>query len=227
MKYEWLLFDLDNTLLDFDATERYALGQALDRIGIFFEEEHLEIYEKINKVCWEAFENGTMPQAEINKTRFDGFLKALKRPEINAIDFGNYYLNQLAEGEFLLDGAIELLEKYKKTHQLGIVTNGLKEVQRPKLDKNKLTHYFEVIVVSDEIGVAKPHQPFFDYTFEQMKFPSKEKVLIIGDSLKSDIKGGLNYGIDTCWHNLTQKENTTSIKPTYEITVLEQLNLIL
>lgn len=225
MKYEWLLFDLDNTILDFDVSEHYALEQTLLQIGISFEPKHLSIYEKINRKCWDAFEAGTLPQAAINKTRFSQFLVALDRPKTNAMELGNYYLEQLSEKAAFMEGADRLLELHYQKYQLGIVTNGLKEVQRPKLEKNNLMHYFKIVVVSDEIGVSKPHADFFDYTFKEMQFPPKEKVLIIGDSLNSDIKGGNNYSIDTCWYNPNKKKNTTKIKPTYEINNLKELNL--
>jgi len=227
MKYEWLLFDLDNTILDFEVSEHYALEQTLLQVGISFEPRHLKIYEKINRKCWDAFEAGTLPQADINETRFSQFLAALDRPKTNAIELGNYYLEQLSEKAVFMEGADVLLDAHYQKYQLGIVTNGLKEVQRPKLAKNNLMHYFKIIVVSDEIGVSKPNTDFFDYAFTEMKFPSKEKVLIIGDSLNSDIKGGNNYGIDTCWYNPDKKKNTTSIRPTYEINNLKKLNQII
>ncbi len=224
MKYEWLLFDLDNTILDFDVSEHYALEQTLEQVGVSFQPKHLSIYEKINRKCWDAFEAGTLPQAAINETRFKEFLVALNFPTTNAIEVGNYYLEQLSEKAAFMEGAEALLDMYYQKYQLGIVTNGLKEVQRPKLEKNNLMHYFKIIIVSDEIGVSKPNVDFFDTAFTEMKFPPKEKVLIIGDSLSSDIKGGHNYGIDTCWYNPNKKENKTIIKPTYEINNLNELN---
>lgn len=223
MKYEWLLFDLDNTILEFAASEHYALERTLHQVGISLNPTNFSIYEKINRRCWDAFEEGTLLQADLNETRFSQFLAALNLPTTNANELGNYYLEQLSEKAVFMDGAKALLEAHYQKYQLGIVTNGLKEVQRPKLEKHNLTHYFEIIVVSDEIGVSKPNADFFEYAFKEMKFPPKEKVLIIGDSLNSDIKGGFNFGIDTCWYNPTKKENGTSTKPTYEITHLNEL----
>ncbi len=224
MKYEWLLFDLDDTILDFDTSEHYALERTLLQLGIVYEPKHLGIYEKINRRCWDEFEAGNLPQAAINETRFSKFLAALNLPTVDAVATGKYYLEQLSEKAAFMDGAELLLESHYEQYKLGIVTNGLKEVQRPKLEKHNLTRYFEIIVVSDEIGVSKPNTEFFDYAFREMKFPPKEEVLIIGDSLNSDIKGGHNYGIDTCWYNPNEKENKTNIKPTYEINHLKELN---
>lgn len=226
MKYEWLLFDLDDTLLDFSVSEHFALTKSLAKVGINFQTTHLKIYERINRKCWDDFEAGTLPQSAINSTRFSRFLDALNLPNENATDFGNYYLEQLSEKAVYMNGADKLLKEQYGKYKLGIVTNGLKQVQRPKLKKNNLMHYFDMIVVSDEIGVSKPNTAFFDHAFNEMNFPNKEKVLIIGDSLNSDIRGGHNYGIDTCWYNFKKKYNTTDLKPTFEIHDLHQLKLL-
>lgn len=223
MKYEWLLFDLDSTLLDFNISEHYALKKALQTVGIVFNETHLKIYEKINRQCWDDFEAGKLLQAKINNLRFSRFLIALDLPNQDATQFGNYYLEQLSEKAVFMEGGQVLLEEQCSNYQLGIITNGLKQVQRPKLVKSGLVDYFKIIIVSDEIGMAKPQPAIFEHAFEKMNFPAKEKVLMIGDSLHSDIQGGINYGIDTCWYNFKQKENTSLIKPTYEITHLKEL----
>jgi len=224
MKYEWLLFDLDDTILNFESSEHFALERTLVKTGIDFQPNHLAIYEPINRKCWDDFEAGILPQAKINETRFSRFLKALDLPATNAKEIGDYYLEQLSEKAVFMEGADTLLNATFEKYQLGIVTNGLKQVQRPKLAKNNLMHYFKIIVVSDEIGVSKPNTDFFDYAFTKMNFPPKEKVLIIGDSLNSDVKGGINYGIDTCWYNPNKKENKKGIIPTYEITNLNELS---
>ena len=150
-------------------------------------------------------------------------MNAIDLPNENAIQLGNYYLEQLSEKAVFMHGADKLLEQQYGNYKLGIVTNGLKQVQKPKLIKNNLAHYFNIIVVSDEIGVSKPNVAFFDHVFEEMNFPHKEKVLIIGDSLSSDIRGGNNYGIDTCWIYLKGKVAHEHNLPTYTIEKLEEL----
>ncbi|MFK7980182.1 MAG: YjjG family noncanonical pyrimidine nucleotidase, partial [Saprospiraceae bacterium] len=167
-----------------------------------------------------------LPQSAINNLRFSRFLTALNLPNQNATQFGNYYLEQLSEKSVFMEGGADLLEKHAQPYKLGIITNGLKQVQRPKLVKSGLADYFEVIVVSDEIGISKPQPAIFEHAFEKMNFPAKDRVLMIGDSLNSDILGGINYGIDTCWYNFKQKENTTSFKPTYVINHLKELKTL-
>lgn len=226
MKYEWLLFDLDNTLLSFEASEHYALAKVLEKVGLTFQPKYLEIYEKINRACWDAFEAGTLTQSILNETRFSQFLDQLGLPNEDSVALGNHYLIQLSEKVVFMEGAKVLLDAQYLDYNLGIVTNGLKEVQRPKLVKAGLIPYFKIIIVSDEIGMSKPQANFFDFTFQQMGNPPKEKVLIIGDSLNSDIKGGHNYGIDTCWYNPLKKKNSSKIQPTYEIDSLDQLKTL-
>lgn len=226
MKYEWLLFDLDNTLLDFNVSEHYALAKALETVNIVFNESNLKIYEKINRQCWDDFEAGKLPQAAINNLRFSRFLSALNLPNENATQLGDYYLAQLSEKSVFMEGGQTLLAEQSEKYHLGIITNGLKQVQRPKLIKSGLIDYFKVIVVSDEIGISKPQPAIFEHAFEEMNFPAKEKVLMIGDSLTSDIQGGINYGIDTCWYNFKDNKNTSTIKPTYEVNHLAALKTL-
>ena len=149
-------------------------------------------------------------QAELNNLRFSRFLTALNLPNEDATQLGDYYLAQLSEKSVFMDGGHLLLEEQTEKYHLGIITNGLKEVQRPKLIKSGLVDYFKVIVVSDEIGISKPQPAIFEHAFEKMEFPAKEKVLMVGDSLHSDIQGGINYGIDTCWYNFTRPQENNS-----------------
>ena len=225
MCYEWLFFDLDNTLLDFDRSSKYAFEKAFNDFKIPFDTSYYGIYNQINKQHWLAFEQGTITQATLRTKRFEVFLEAIRK-DCDAADFSACYLSNLANVRLLLDGAIPLLDKLKGQFQLLVITNGLKEVQRPRIKVCDLEQYFDGIVVSDEIGVAKPHKGFFDYAFNEIGNPSKEKVLVIGDSLSSDIAGGNQYGIDTCWYNPKKNKNKTEHKPTFEIANLAALEAI-
>lgn len=222
MNYNWLLFDLDNTLLDFTASERYALQTGLEQEGIPYSETIRDIYKEINTYCWGEYEEGRLDKESLRTVRFERFFEAIKA-FVDPVVFSQRYRELLAETEFKVPGAMELLDSLKPNYRLGIITNGLKEVQRPRLKKTGLDDYFELIVVSDEIGHAKPQSGFFDYAFDQIGHPNKDGVLVIGDSLNSDIKGGNNYGVDTCWFNPKQRDNITAIQPRYVINDL--LNL--
>ena len=141
----------------------------------------------------------------------------------NPLEMSQTYLSFLVEHSTLWKGAKDLLKQLSPDDQMAGSTNGVKEVQRPRLALTQIDHYFKTIVVSDEIGVAKPQSGFFDYTFEQIQQPPKNRVLVIGDSLNSDMKGGQNYGVDTCWFNPLGKGNLTEVVPTYESRTLRDL----
>jgi YjjG family noncanonical pyrimidine nucleotidase len=222
MKYKWLLFDLDNTLLDFDGAAITAFQKTLSVSGIASQPHYYKLYKKINHQVWTAFENKEINAVELRTRRFELFLQSIEKDGFPA-EMSKQYLSFIVEHSNLLQGARALLDHLQPQYQMAIITNGLKEVQRPRISLTKIGHYFETIVVSDEIGHAKPDAAFFDYTFNQIRQPKKEEVLVIGDSLNSDIKGGNNYGMDTCWCNLKQEENTSNQQPTFEINDLKEL----
>jgi len=222
MKYNYLLFDLDNTLFDFDRSQDAALKSTIEAFDIPFKPNHLVLYHEINRQCWKDFEDGLISQDRLKSIRFEYFLQGIHQLR-DPLKFNDTYLDQLIAHPFLIAGAKELLDELKKQYQLVAITNGLKKVQRPRLAAAELTDYFQAIVVSEEIGHAKPAPAFFDYTFKQIGNPSIESCLIIGDNLNSDIKGGINYGIDTCWYNYKDKTKQPEINPTFTITKLSEL----
>lgn len=226
MKYRWLLFDADNTLFDFDRSERYALEKALGGIGVAFDQEYLDTYHKINRACWRAFEDGRLPKSQLRTKRFEDYFSAIG-VEADPVRFSEDYLHQLSTTDFMLEGARSLLDDLTGQYKLAIITNGLKEVQRPRIAKAGLMDRFDVIVVSDEIGHSKPHPAFFDYAFGEMQQPEKAGVLVVGDNLNSDIKGGINYGLDTCWYNHFGEENQSEVRPTYEVAQISAVREVL
>ena len=226
MKYDWILFDADNTLFDFDKSERYALQTTLSQFGLTFTQENLDLYHAVNRRCWREMEEGKLSKEELRIRRFKLFFAGIKK-EADPQAVSDVYLKTLSQCSFLIEGAIPLLEAVRGQYKLGLVTNGLKEVQRPRIKKAQIGEYFEILVVSDEIGHAKPHAPFFDFAFSQMQNPPKNRVIMVGDSIHSDIQGGNNYGLDTCWYNYENRSNHLHIKPTFEITQLSQLHEVL
>lgn len=227
MRYPWILFDADDTLFDFKRSARHALARTLEDFEIAVEETHFQAYETINHEAWLAFERQEITAVQLRRLRFERFLEAIgeyREPlEVNA-----HYLNLLSETKFMLDGAVELVEElHLKKYRMGLITNGLQEVQRRRVVRAGMEKYFEVIVVSDEIGVSKPHTGFFEHAFRQMGAPAKSEVLVVGDSLNSDIQGGNQFGVDTCWFNPKQAANLTEHRPTFEVEKLEDLKKIL
>lgn len=225
-KYKWLLFDLDNTLLDFDETSKIAFKHAFLDKNLPYDSSLYPIYHEINLRLWKALERQEITKEAIRAERFRQFFEKMEL-DYDAEYFSRAYLENLVTHSIVYEGVPELLKTLKQKYRLSIITNGLKEVQRPKLKLNQITDFFEVIVVSDEIGHFKPTTGIFEYIFKEMGKPLKAETLILGDSLSSDIKGGHDFGIDTCWVNLKNKTNETSIQPTFEINHLKDLYEIL
>ncbi len=227
MKYDWIFFDLDNTLMDFSIASHQSFLQLLADNGIRNGESLHDIYEDVNRQVWKDFEEEKIDAITLRSKRFDDFYRKTGIKGIDGWESNRIYLEYVVEYSTMLDGAIELLDELKGKVKLAIITNGLKECQRARMDRLDITDYFDVIVVSDEIGVAKPQAGFFDFAFKESGFPDKDKVLVVGDSLGSDIKGGNYYGLDTCWINPTEKENTSGNIPTFEIRSVKELLAIL
>lgn len=222
MAYQWLLFDADGTLFDYHRAEQMALPRAFAQMGLPFAEADRTIYQTVNAQTWLEFEAGNISLETLKIRRFERFFQAIGL-SFDACTFSRCYLSHLAAGDYLIDGAEDLLRRLYGRFGLALITNGLKEVQRPRFKKSALSGYFSQIIISDEVGAAKPHPAIFDIAFEKMNNPAKEAVLVIGDSLTSDILGGYNYGLDTCWFNPTQKLNGHAVKPTFEIKTLSEL----
>lgn len=223
MKYKWIFFDADDTLFDFKKSARHAMSETISHFKISPPDDYYATYKTINAEAWAAFERNEITAQELRFVRFDRFLKAIGEYR-DPLEMNSYYLFRLSQTDFMIDGARILIEELLiKKYRLCLITNGLKEVQRPRIAKAGVEHYFEGIVVSDEIGVAKPHAGFFEHAFSETGKPDKEEVIVVGDSLNSDVQGGNNFGLDTCWFNPQGNENITQHKPTFEIKKLEQL----
>jgi len=226
MKYKWILFDLDGTLFDYDKAEYTALETAFHFFGYELDQNKLQVYRKVNKKVWDDFEAHKITAQRLRTKRFEMLAEELKM-QADARTFSDIYLENLSQQNELLDGALDILNYLHKKVGLVLVTNGLKEVQRSRLSGSEITPYFDHIVISDEIGVAKPHAEYFDHVFSIINFPDKKDVLIIGDNLSSDIVGGINYKIDTCWFNYKKQQPDKEILPTYIIHNLDEIKLLI
>lgn len=227
MKYEIILFDADDTLFDFKKSESFAIKKLVYTLNSNFNDEHIiDTYKDINTKIWIEFEEGKITSDALKIERFDRLIKKLNL-SADAYELCNLYVKFLGDGSFLYDETEELLNYLSKNYRIGIITNGLADVQHRRIRSSIVGHFFEDVVISDEIKIAKPNPDIFTHALNNLSHNNNESVLMIGDSLNSDIKGGINAGIDTCWFNQHKKENTSSIKPTYEINTLLQLKDIL
>ncbi len=226
MKYKWLLFDADGTLFDYNKAEAFALQNTFVQIGRPFETQYLTEYRGINHQIWLDFEQGKIDQVTLRTRRFDSLFEAVGF-QYDSQDFSAKYLVNLGNATHLMEGAAEIARSLSQTCNLAIITNGLADVQKPRFAKSAINQYIKAIIISEEVGVAKPDPAIFNIAFAQMGHPAKDEVLIIGDSLTSDIQGGYNYGIDTCWFNPDGKMNGPGVTSTFEIRKLKELTGIL
>ena len=224
MKYTWLLFDADDTLFDFHKSQAGALQLTLGQCGLPFRPEFLDLFVAANNQVWREFERSEITHLELRLKRFRMLFDATGLNG-DPQTISPLYLRHLSQGSHLFDGAEEVIRGLKKSHRLALVTNGVKEVQRPRLAGSPIADCFEQIFVSDEMGVAKPHRAYFDMVFNGIGQPPKEQVLIIGDNLNTDMQGGLDYGIDTCWYN--PQRQTSELSVTHNITDLNELIALL
>ncbi len=222
MSYRWILFDADGTLFNYSKAETEALEKAFAASGLRFEATHSELYRRINHRIWLRFERGEIAQSELEVRRFEQLFEALGL-EADPERFSARYLLALAEGTHLLDGAEQIVRELHGRVGMVILTNGLKDVQRPRLAGSALDGYFSDVVISEEVGSAKPAPGIFDAAFSAMGHPDKRDVLIVGDSLTSDIRGGSDYGIDTCWFNPEGRPRATDAEISYEIRQLSEV----
>jgi YjjG family noncanonical pyrimidine nucleotidase len=222
MIYEWLLFDADSTLFDYDRAEASALRRTFEEMGRPFEPGHAEAYRRINGQIWLEFEQGRISQERLRTRRFELLFDAVG-VELPPEAFSARYLRNLAEGTYLIDGALEVIQSLHGRIGLMLITNGLKEVQRPRFARSALSGYFADLVISEEVGAAKPDARIFDVAFARMGHPRREAVLMVGDSLTSDMRGGADYGIDTCWFNPGQRPRNPDVGIRYEIRDLREL----
>ncbi len=225
--FKWLLFDFDNTLVDFTNTAKKSLYLTFEENNRVCDEDIYKVYKKVNHQVWKDFEDGKITAKRLRAKRFEDLFAAIGEKNIDPNAFSVGFLQNLILSSEIYEGVIELLDSLKGNFKMSIVTNGLKEVQRPRLKKFGMMHYFDSIIVSDEIGFKKPQTEFFEYVYQSIPNPpDKSDILIIGDNLNSDIRGGRNFGIKTCWNSFGQ-ENKTDVEPNYVINNVLELKELL
>ena len=221
-RYEYLLFDADNTLFDFEAANHNAFAATCRYCGLTYSEELYEFYESINRPLWHQLDKGEVTKEFLVVERFRRFLAQLgidRDPaECNRIQLENLGLSTA-----LLPHALEVIQTLSRTHKIYIVTNAVASVQRARLGASELAPYITAAFISEEAGAAKPSKAYFDYVMARIDGITKDNCLVIGDSLSSDIKGANNAGLRGCWFNLKNEPRPDDVTIDYEIRDLREL----
>ncbi len=225
--YKLILIDADNTLFDYDKAESFALQSSLKDFGVIKNLEQIQKdYRAINQAMWQLLEKGQITKDALSLERFNILFKKYTLT-IPAKAFSQSYLSYLGQSAFLIKDAERIIKYLYENYTVIIVTNGIKTVQYSRLEKSPIKDYHHGMVVSEDIGVSKPDPTFFEHALTLANHRDKKSVLIIGDSLSSDIQGGINFGIDTCWFNDRHSEPEWPILPTYQIHALKEIITIL
>jgi len=227
MNFTHLLFDFDNTLVDFTYSAHKGLQDTFKEYKIDWNEKNYNLYKKINHGVWSEFEQGLITTEDIRKKRFALFLKSLNMQNHDGYEMNAFFLERIVDHPKILKHTIETLDLLQDNFTLGIVTNGLKEVQRRRITKHGLDSYFTEIVVSDEIDLAKPDPRYFQYTLDRIEEKDKSKVLVVGDNITSDVGGAQAFGFKACWFNPDDKENQSDTLPFHQIEKLTELTELL
>lgn len=212
MKYQWILFDADETLYSFYSFD--GLKVMLARYGHAFTEADYAEFQAVNQPLWVAYQNKEITAKQLQTIRFQALSEKLGR---DPLALNQELMAEMAIVSKPLEQTLPMLNALHGKVKMGIITNGFQALQQKRLDNTQTTHFFEWVVVSEDVGVAKPDPKIFEYAFEKMGKVEKSRILMVGDTLASDILGARNVGIDSCWFNPHRKSNDTDIRPTYEI----------
>ncbi|MEI2266087.1 pyrimidine 5'-nucleotidase [Erwinia sp. CGal63] len=221
-EWDWILFDADDTLFHFDA---YAgLQRLFQQYDVVFSPDDYQEYQAINKPLWVEYQNGAITAMQLQHQRFQGWADRLN---VTPHDLNSGFLGAMAELCLPLAGAVNLLNSLKGKVKMGIITNGFTALQQIRLERTGFLEYFDLLVISEQVGHAKPHLAIFEHALEKMGNPPRERVMMVGDNPDSDILGGMRAGLATCWLNADNRPLPEGITPTWQVSTLRELEDIL
>ncbi|GHP13785.1 noncanonical pyrimidine nucleotidase, YjjG family protein [Lentilactobacillus fungorum] len=225
MTYSTILFDVDDTLLNFEASEKQALEKLFKTIHQPLTPAVYRDYHDLNAQLWHRYERGEISRETLLNSRFNLFF-AHYGQNIDGKLYGQKYRTFLSEGHDQIPQAQTLLNDIRPNHQLYVITNGIAATQQRRLKESGLVNYFDDVFISERIGHKKPDSAFFEAVADQIQGFTKQSALVVGDSLTSDILGAKHFGIDSVWFNPHHLPNASQTKPTYEIDHLLSLEAI-
>lgn len=223
--YSTVLLDFDYTLLDSDASSKAAFRHLMAVCGFNDPAEHFPTFEVINMALWRQVEERALTPDEVHVSRFELFSRKVGSP-MSPQEMADIYAKGMGANGELYPGALAVLATLAGRVSLAMVTNGVGAIQRARVARLDLDQYFDAIIISGEVAASKPGSDIFDITFDRMGGPSKSDVLMVGDSLSSDVRGGSSYGIDTCWYNPGETALSRGVSPTHTIAALEDLSAL-
>lgn len=222
--YQNILLDLDDTILDFGASETFAFQQVAENLGVTYDTVLLEDYKRYNQSLWLQIERNTLTKADLIDQRFPGFFSRYGLTNLSGNDIDNQFRAYLADGGHIIPGARQLLIDLKASgRKIYAASNGIYDTQINRLEQAGLINFFDDLFISEKIGYNKPHVGFFDYTFETIGLEAKHSSIMVGDSLTSDIKGANAAQIPAVWFNPKGLIAPCELRIDYEITTLDQL----
>lgn len=224
--YRYILFDADNTLLDFDKAQRLSFNEVLKYYGYQYSDQTFKQYEVINQNLWHQFELGLIEKKVVQEKRFLEFFSVLGE-KVDGAQADSVYQENLSKQYWLMPNAEKICKVLSQHAILVIVTNGVGKTQRLRIANSKIAKLMSYVIVSEDIGYSKPNINFFTETFKVIGRSKNDSILIVGDSINSDIQGGINVGIDTCWYNPSGKQTPVGLNLNYVISNLNQLPKII
>ena len=223
-KYDILLFDADETLLDFGRAEHEAITATLSHFALPSNDETVSVYSRINSGLWRQLERKEIDKATLRVRRFEDFCREIGA-DADFKSMARFYENTLSMQAFLIDGADRMCSKLAQKCDIYIITNGIKEIQTGRMSRSGLLPYIKGSFISEDVGFEKPDSRYFDIVKSEIPDFDRKRALVIGDSLTSDMKGGINVGIDTCWYN--PKGLITELPVTYNVSSFEEIMQII
>jgi len=226
-KYDVLLCDADNTIFDFEKAEENAFARTCEHMGIEGAQQLLEVYSQINQALWKLLEQGGITQKVLRVRRFEQFLEAIGRSDLDAQEMAFVYAENLGMQSVPIDGAIEAVKRWSRILPVIIVTNGISRIQHGRMNGSPVKALISGMVISEEVGVAKPDPKMLLMGMEMAGVTDKSRALMLGDSLSSDIAAAANAQVDACWYNPKGAANTKGLPVRYEIHSLDEVDAIL
>ena len=220
--YDIVLLDADMTIWDFEASEKLALKDTVEYVGAEMTEEVFAFYHKVNSALWKAFDLKQVTKEELAYRRFAELLTFVEK-EGDPLALNGYYQQRLGEHSIMLPGAEEMCRKLAERCTLYILTNGMHVAQVGRFEKSPVKQYITDMFISEDMGCQKPDKEYYDKVFAIIGLQDKSRAVMVGDSLTSDIQGGINGGVDTIWYNAKRKPHNPEIMPTYTAYTMEEI----